>query len=123
MLYGFLVAVYVFICLLLALLILIQKGKSSMGLGGLGGGTQMLFGGSGGQDVFQKITWVLTAIFMFGSLVLGIMKTNQQKSFKFLKSTGMSPKPLVNPTANPDLERPVTMPAPQAAPASAEAQR
>jgi len=44
-----------------------------MGLGSLGGGTQMLFGGSGGQDLFQKITWVLGAIFMAGSLFLSIM--------------------------------------------------
>jgi protein translocase SecG subunit len=48
-----------------------------MGLGNLGGGTQLLFGGSGGQDLFQKMTWILGAIFMFGSLGLAIMKTRQ----------------------------------------------
>lgn len=56
---------------------MIQKGKSSTGLGNLGGGNQMLFGGSGGQDVFQKITWVLGGLFMAGSLVLALMKTHQ----------------------------------------------
>lgn len=45
-----------------------------MGLGAMGGGTQMLFGGSGGQDIFQKTTWVLGAIFMFGSLILALQK-------------------------------------------------
>jgi len=45
-----------------------------MGLGALGGGAQTLFGGSGGQDLFQKITWVLGGIFMAGSLGLSIMK-------------------------------------------------
>ena len=64
--YGLLVSVYIFICVLLVLLILIQKGKGSMGLGAFGGGTQMLFGGSGGQDLFQKITWGLGAAFLFG---------------------------------------------------------
>lgn len=74
MLYGLLLALFVMACVLLLLIILIQKGKSSIGLGSLGGGTQMLFGGSGGQDLFQKTTWVLGAIFMAGSLLLAIMK-------------------------------------------------
>lgn len=54
-----------------------------MGLGNIGGGTQMLFGGSGGQDIFQKITWFLGAIFMSGSLILAIMKTKESKQFKY----------------------------------------
>ncbi len=45
-----------------------------MGLGSLGGGTQLLFGGSGGQDLFQKITWTLGITFMIASLVLAKMK-------------------------------------------------
>lgn len=77
MLYGFLVSLFVFNCLLLILLILIQQGKGNMGLGNMGGGAQMLFGGSGGQDLFQKITWVLGTIFMLGSLTLALMKTHQ----------------------------------------------
>lgn len=74
MLYELLVTLFVILCFVLILLILIQKGKSSMGLGGLGGGTQLLFGGSGGQDLFQKMTWVLGTIFMVGSLVLAMVK-------------------------------------------------
>lgn len=59
----------------MTLIIFLQKGKGSLGLGALGGGSQMLFGGSGGQDLFQKTTWVLLALFMFGSLSLSIMKS------------------------------------------------
>jgi len=77
MLYGFLLTLFVILCFLLVLIIMIQKGKSSTGLGSLGGGTQMLFGGSGGQDIFQKITWVLGGLFMGGSLVLAVMKAQQ----------------------------------------------
>lgn len=55
-----------------------------MGLGGLGGGSQMLFGGSGGQDLFQKITWVLSAIFIALAIVLFFMRSGQQESFKYL---------------------------------------
>ncbi len=85
MLYGLLVTLYVFNCILLVMVIMIQKSKSSMGLGGLGGGTQMLFGGSGGQDIFQKTTWVLSAIYMFGSLALSIMKSKESRAFKYAR--------------------------------------
>lgn len=74
MLYELVVSLFVLLCFVMVLLILVQKGKSSMGLGGLGGGTQLLFGGSGGQDLFQKITWGLAAIFMLGSLILAMVK-------------------------------------------------
>ncbi len=84
MLFGFLLTIYVFCTLLLALIILVQKGKGSTGLMHLGGSSQLLFGGSGGQDLFQKITWTLGAIFMGGSLLLSLMKTKDfQKSRYF----------------------------------------
>ncbi len=55
-----------------------------MGLGAFGGGTQMLFGGSGGQDLFQKITWGLGAAFLFGSLLLALMKSSQIATSKYV---------------------------------------
>ena len=73
MLTGFLSFLYALSALLLILLVLVQKGKGSMGLGNLGGGTQMLFGGSGGQDLFQKATWVLGALLLFGSIGLSML--------------------------------------------------
>ena len=98
MLFGLLLTVYIIMCLFLILLIMIQKGKSSMGLGGLGGGTQMLFGGSGGQDMFQKMTWILTAFFLGGSLVLSLLKTSQRHTFKYAASRSSAPKPLQDTT-------------------------
>jgi preprotein translocase subunit SecG len=44
---------------------------------GLGGGQQMLFGGSGGQTMFEKITWALGIAFIFGALGLTIFKTKR----------------------------------------------
>ena len=79
MLVGLLTTVFVFLCVFLILLVLIQRGKGSMGLGTIGGGTQMLFGGSGGQDLFQKVTWGLGAIFMGGSLIIALMQTKEHK--------------------------------------------
>lgn len=84
MLVGLLTALFVFVCLLLILLILIQQGKGSMGLGAMGGGTQMLFGGSGGQDLFQKVTWVLGALFMGGSLCIALLKTSSHYSSSYM---------------------------------------
>lgn len=74
MLYGILIFLFSVVSLFLIILILVQKGKSSMGIGNLGGSTQLLFGGSGGQDLFQKLTWALGGIFMLGSLLLAHLK-------------------------------------------------
>lgn len=90
MLYGILITFYIILCTLLMLLIMVQKGKSSMGLGSLGGGAQMLFGGSGGQDIFQKITWVLGALFMAGSLALALLKSREVKMFHYIKPTSVA---------------------------------
>jgi preprotein translocase subunit SecG len=81
---GLLTALFVFVCLLMIPLILLQKGKGSMGLGSMGGSAQMLFGGAGGQDLFQKMTWILGALFMGGSLLISIMKTHHYSSSRYL---------------------------------------
>ena len=87
MLFGLLISFYSFICLLLVLLILVQRGKGSMGIGNLGGGAQMLFGGSGGQDLFQKITWALGVVFIGGSLCLSMLKTHNYQTSRYLPTT------------------------------------
>jgi len=94
MLYEFLLTLYIINCLLLILIVLMQKGKGSMGLGGFGGGAQMLFGGSGGQDMFQKATWVLGAIFMFGALMLSLMKSTEHKKFRYVTTNYANQLPI-----------------------------
>ena len=84
MLYGLLLSLYIFNCLLLIVVILIQQAKGSMGLGAMGGGQQILFGGSGGQELFQKATWVLGTIFLLGSLALAIMKSTNLQTSRYL---------------------------------------
>lgn len=83
MLQGLLSFIFVLSSIFLIFIILVQKGKSSLGIGTLGGGSQMLFGSSGGQDLFQKITWVLGVILIGGSLGLAILKS--RSAFDFLK--------------------------------------
>lgn len=86
MLYGLAVTFFVIVCFFLILFILIQQSKERTGLGSLGGSSQMLFGGSGGQELLQKITWILGAIFIVGSLVLSIVKTRSQKTISYLET-------------------------------------
>ncbi len=85
MLYGFLLTLLIIDAILLVPIILIQQSKGSIGLGSLGGGAQMLFGGSGGQDLFQKITWILGGLFMGLALLLALMKTNYVAESRYLK--------------------------------------
>ncbi len=90
MLYGLLNTLFIINAIFLTLIIIVQKGKSSMGMGALGGGSQVLFGGSGGQDIFQKTTWVMAALFMAGSLVLSIMRTREYQT----PSYRIAPQPI-----------------------------
>ncbi len=71
-----LMTLFIFLCIFIVIFILLQQGKGDMGLGGLGGGGQQLFGGSGGQEFFERTTWVMVAFFVFGSLGLAILKSN-----------------------------------------------
>lgn len=82
MLQGLISFLFAFCCIVLIFIILVQKGKGSIGIGTLGGGSQMLFGSSGGQDLFQKITWLLGAILIGGSLGIAIMKSRNVASVR-----------------------------------------
>jgi protein translocase SecG subunit len=122
MLYGFLLTLFVINCFLLILLILIQQGKSSMGLGAMGGSTQMLFGGSGGQDIFQKMTWILGAIFMLGSFGLALHKTSASSAYLSSRTTRTATQQM--PTSKPAQESAPVEPAaaePASEPATEEA--
>ena len=51
-----------------------------MGLGNVGGGNQAIFGSSGGQDIFQKITWICLTLLLVGSLSLAVLRGKQDVS-------------------------------------------
>ena len=111
MIFGLLITLYVIICIFLILIILVQKGKGSMGIGNLGGGTQLLFGSSGGQDLFQKITWCFGVIFVGGSLLLSTMKTSNYQKSRYLSQTQRPAAPQQQPQ-QPVLPIPSTPPQP-----------
>ena len=72
---ALLMTFFIILCFFIGLFVLIQPGKGDMGLGSIGGASQMLFGGSGGQNFFEKATWIMGIIFIFGALGLTILKT------------------------------------------------
>ena len=75
MLIELLTTTIVFLCLLIVLTVLLQEGKGDMGLGNAS--RQMLFGGSGGQNILEKITWILGFLFIALALGLTIAKTKE----------------------------------------------
>ena len=77
LLQGLLTTLFVILCLTLIFIVLLQKGKGGTGLfSNMGNANVKLFGGSGGQDIFQKATWVLGFLFLAGSLVLALMRNS-----------------------------------------------
>jgi preprotein translocase subunit SecG len=75
-------ALFFLLCFFIVLIVLIQRGKGNMGLGNVGGNNQMLFGSSGGQDIFQKITWIFLALFLGGSLTLSVIRARTVKAVR-----------------------------------------
>jgi len=86
MVVAILVGLFMFCCFLLGVLVMIQQGKGDMGLGALHTGTQTLFGGSGGQTFFQKLTWAFGVVFLTGSLGLTVLKMRQLDSSRIIMS-------------------------------------
>ncbi len=84
MIISLLVGLFIFCSLLLGILVMMQQSKGDMSLGALHTGTQALFGGSGGQTFFQKITWLFGAIFLIGSLGLTVLKMRQLDSSRII---------------------------------------
>jgi protein translocase SecG subunit len=91
--FTFLLVLFTILSVLLAFIILIQPGKGDMGLGSIGTGTQVLFGGSGGRSFFEKVTWTMVAIFLLGALGLSFIKSNETQASRFADFK-TQPKPM-----------------------------
>ena len=77
---GLLLAIHIFVCLLLIVVVLLQSGKSADLAGAFGGaGSQSTFGPRGAASIMGKMTTVLAVLFMVLTLMLMIVasrKTN-----------------------------------------------
>lgn len=72
--------IFAIICVLLVLIVLLQSDKSA-GMGILGGAGQSTFGSST-ADIITKVTAVMVAIFMVGSLGLSVLESKRISSLK-----------------------------------------
>jgi protein translocase SecG subunit len=94
MIISLLMFFFIFFALILGILVMLQQGKGDMGLGSLNSSKQALFGGSGGQTFFQKITWVFGGLFLAGSLGLTVLKMRQLDSSRVIVSQQTLPAPV-----------------------------
>jgi preprotein translocase subunit SecG len=73
MLYYVLITLYLIVCALLLLVVLMQQGRGDMASAfGGGGGSQTAFGARSGATVLTRATTILGALFMLGSILLGV---------------------------------------------------
>ncbi len=118
---GFLYVVEVITCLLLALVVMLQKPKEG-GLGGIAGGmSEAVFGADAGNVLIKATTW-LGAIFLANTLILArFTSTINQKT---LMANEAAPAPVQQQMPMmPQMpaEAPAAAPAPTATPAPAPA--
>ena len=67
-------AIYVFVCLFLLVVVLLQQGKGGDIAAAFGGsGSQAAFGARAGATVLTRATTVVGALFMIGAMVLAIL--------------------------------------------------
>lgn len=76
----FLTVIHITTIVFLVIAVLLQSGKGAEVSASFGGSSQTVFGSSGGANFFQKLTYVLAAIFMVTSLTLTILPSKVKKS-------------------------------------------
>ncbi len=80
-LYGVIVVLYVFICLFLILVVLVQQGKGADLAGAFGGGgTQTAFGARGATTLLHKLTTGAFIGFIILALTLTILQSRPRSS-------------------------------------------
>ena len=116
---GFLYVIEVLSCLLLALVILLQKPKEG-GLGGaIGGGMLEASLGADAGNVLIKATAILGAIFLANTLVLArLTSTVHSRSIMAREVAPAAQTAPELPLGAPELPAPAPAPAPVAAPAA-----
>lgn len=86
--FTFLSIVYVFVCVFLILVVLLQSGKSGgMGSAFGGGGSNTVFGGAGAGNFLTRLTAISAALFMILSATLAYLSSNSEKSLERASET------------------------------------
>jgi len=76
----FITVIHITTIVLLVISVLLQSGKGAEISASFGGSSQTVFGSSGGQNFFQKLTYTLAGIFMVTSLTLTLLPSKTKKS-------------------------------------------
>ena len=80
----FLLVIHIMVCLVLILVVLLQRGKGSdMGAALGGGGSNTVFGGRGAGNFLTKLTTAAAAGFMLTSLSLSYMTSQEERLLQF----------------------------------------
>src|SRR4029077_14780083 len=78
----FLTILYVFVCLFLILVVLLQAGRGG-GMGAaFGGSSQSVFGGAGAGNFLTRLTVVMAALFMLLSATLAFLSSSSDKALE-----------------------------------------
>jgi preprotein translocase subunit SecG len=78
----FLTILYVFVCVFLILVVLLQAGRGG-GMGAaFGGSSQSVFGGAGAGNFLTRLTVVMAALFMLLSATLAYLSTSSDKALE-----------------------------------------
>jgi preprotein translocase subunit SecG len=125
--YGFLLAILVLDCLVLAVVILLQAGKGG-GLAAMGGGaaaTEGILGGRQAATVLTRATWTTGGIFMVLAFVLALMSSRAQQPQSILRqdqapATQTAPEPILPGEPVPDAGGGAAPPSGEAAPPTGE---
>jgi preprotein translocase subunit SecG len=112
-----LITLHIIVCIALIVVVLLQAGKGAeMGVSFGGGGSQTVFGASGGRNFMSRLTSAAAIIFMLTSLTLAYFY-GQPGSSSVMPETKATTAPA--PEAPPAAAAPATPPVQPTAPAEA----
>ena len=102
----FVMVLHVFLCLFMIAVVLLQAGKSDMGSGFGGGGSQAVLTPASGTTLLGKITTVVAAMFMITSITLAWFSNSRLRGESVIQDDVLN-----------ELDKPVEKaPAPEAPP-------
>jgi len=111
-----LIFIHVFVCIAMIGIVLLQSGKGAeMGASFGAGGSQTVFGASGGNTFMNKLTTGAAIIFMLTSLTLAHLSSSGSSS-SIMSSKSAPAKPAPQPTQSAPAQAPAGSPVAPAAP-------
>ena len=100
----FISIIHISVCILLVIIVLLQRGKGASMGAAFGGSSQTLFGSSGPGTLLGKMTTAIAVVFMLTSLWLAYFAVHKGSSIM----QGSTPAPIEQPAPTP-----VAPPAPE----------